>query len=88
MLAGKVAELTAGQGYRLSAAEVPERLADTLRARASACAVTDGLFEFLFPTQEAANEALDLLRAEGCMIESVLRTRNTLEEVFMRTLDA
>jgi ABC-2 type transport system ATP-binding protein len=86
-LLGKVKELTAGQGYRLAAAQVPERLADTLRARASAFAAKDGLFEFQFPSREEVNGAVDLLRAENCEIEEIARTTSTLEEVFMRTVN-
>ena len=34
-----------------------------------------------------AVHAVDLLRAEKCEIEAVARTKSTLEEVFMRTVD-
>jgi ABC-2 type transport system ATP-binding protein len=86
-LIGKVKELTAGQGYRLTAAGVPERLAEELRAKAAAFAARDGLVEFRFPTRQEANEAVDLLRAERCQIESISRTTSTLEEVFVRTVN-
>jgi ABC-2 type transport system ATP-binding protein len=87
-LVGKVKELTAGKGYSLSAASVPERLEEDLRARASAAASRDGLLELQFASRQQVNEALDLLRAAGCEIESLLPTASTLEEVFMRTVNA
>jgi ABC-2 type transport system ATP-binding protein len=85
-LVGRVKELTAGQGYRLSASAVPDALAGTLRGRAAAFENKDGLFEFRFTTREEANAAVDLLRAEGCPIEELGRTTSTLEDVFMRTV--
>jgi ABC-2 type transport system ATP-binding protein len=85
-LAGKVKDLTAGKGYRLSASAVPDALAETLRRRAAGFAAKDGLFEFQFATREEANGAVDLLRAERCLIEQITRTGSTLEDVFMRTV--
>ena len=85
-LEGKVKELTAGKGYRLTAAQVPERLRDELRARAALTAARDGLLEFQFPTREETNRAVDLLRAEGSEIESIVPTTSTLEDVFVRTV--
>ncbi len=69
-----------------TAVEVPEQLIDTLRAKAAACALNDGLIEFQFPSREAVNEAVDLLRAERCQIEGIARTTSTLEDVFMKTV--
>jgi ABC-2 type transport system ATP-binding protein len=87
-LVGKVKDLTAGKGYRVSAAAVPGPLTDTLRQRASGFANRDGLLEFQFASREEVNEAMDLLRAERCPIEEVTRTTSTLEDVFMRTVNA
>jgi ABC-2 type transport system ATP-binding protein len=87
-LVGKVKDLTAGKGYRLAAAAVPEPLADTLRQRAAGFANKDGLFEFQFASREEINDAVDLLRAEHCQIEEITRTSSTLEDVFMRTVNA
>ena len=88
VLLGKVKELTAGKGYRLTAPSVPARLEEALLRRAAAAAVRDGLLEMQFPTREEANQAVDLLRREGCEIESLVPTTSTLEEVFMRTVNA
>jgi ABC-2 type transport system ATP-binding protein len=87
-LLGKVKELTAGKGYKLSAAGVSERLEEELRRRAAAASSADGLLEVQFASREEANQAVDLLRREGCEIESLAPTSSTLEEVFMRTIHA
>jgi len=47
----------------------------------------DGTVQFLYATREEANRAVDLLRANQCEIESLARTRSTLEEVFMKTVE-
>jgi ABC-2 type transport system ATP-binding protein len=86
-LEGKIKDLTAGSGYRVEAERAPERLIDELRAQASGMSSDNGTLEFLFTNREAANRAVDLLRAEKCEIEAVARTKSTLEEVFMRTVD-
>jgi len=86
-LSGRVRDLTAGKGYRLSAAQVPERLYEELKQRAAASAAHDGLSDFHFPTREQVNEAVDLLRAEKCEIEAVVPTTSTLEEVFVKTVE-
>lgn len=87
VLAGKVRELTAGKGYRLSASDVPEILRNELLAKASSSAARNGFVEFQFPTRELANEALDLLRAQHCAIESLVPTTSTLEEVFVKAVE-
>jgi len=86
-LEGKVSDLTAGSGYRVEAAKPPESLIEELRGKATAFASENGQVEFHFPDRESANRAVDLLRAEKCEIEAVARTRSTLEEVFIRTID-
>jgi ABC-type uncharacterized transport system ATPase subunit len=85
-LSGKVKDLIAGKGYRLTAAEVPEALETVLRERASAVAARDGVVDFQFASREQANEAIDLLRRENCVIESLAQTSSTLEDVFVETV--
>ena len=85
-LSGKVRDLIAGKGYRLTAAHVPEALQTALRERASAVAARDGVVDFQFATREDANEAIDLLRRESCAIESLAQTSSTLEDVFVQTI--
>lgn len=86
-LEGKIKDLTAGSGYRVEADKVPERLVDDLRKQAIAVGAQNGFVEFLFASRDGANQAVDLLRAERCDIEAVARTKSTLEEVFVRTID-
>jgi len=86
-LSGKMQDLTAGKGYRLSVAQVPEALAEELRGRAASMTSRNGLFDFQFATRQGANEALDLLRAQQCEIESLTPTTSTLEDVFVRTVE-
>ncbi|HXI44250.1 MAG TPA: ABC transporter ATP-binding protein [Bryobacteraceae bacterium] len=85
-LEGKIKDLTAGSGYRVEAEHVPERLEQDLRAKAMAVAQRNGNVEFLFGSRDEANQAVDLLRAEHCQIESVARTSSTLEDVFVKAI--
>ena len=85
-LSGKMQDLTAGKGYRLTVAHPPEALADELRASATSMAVRDGLVDFQFSSRELVNGAVDILRAQRCEIESLAPTTSTLEEVFVRTV--
>ena len=85
-LSGKMQDLTAGKGYRLTVAQPPEALTEELRGRATSMAVRDGLVDFQFPSRELVNGAMDLLRAQHCEIEALAPTTSTLEEVFVRTV--
>lgn len=86
VLAGKVRELIRDGGYRLTALGVPEQLFERLRTWASAAALRDGAAELRFATREQLNEAVDLLRAERCLVESIVPMSSTLEQVFMRAV--
>ena len=87
-LSGKVQDLRAGKGYRLTIAnQAPETLLDELRAKAASAASRDGLIDFQFATREQVNEAVDLVRAQRCDIEALTPTTSTLEEVFVRTVE-
>ena len=86
-LSGSVEELTSGSGYRVESEHVPERLEAELRSRSRSAAANNGSLQLTFATREQANEAIDLLRSHQCSIESMQRTRSTLEEVFMRTVE-
>jgi ABC-2 type transport system ATP-binding protein len=87
-LTGQVKKLIAGRGYRLEAEMLPERLQTELSALALTASARDGSVEFIFATREAANRAIDLLRAERCDVEGLVRIQSTLEEVFMKTVEA
>jgi ABC-2 type transport system ATP-binding protein len=86
-LTGTVEELTQGSGYRVEGLNVPERIHSELAAQARSAASANGTLQLMFASREEANSALDLLRANGCEIESLARTRSTLEEVFMKTVE-
>ena len=86
-LSGKVTDLIAGKGYRLTVSQAPENLLDQLRAQATSMAARNGLVDFQFPTRELANQALDLVRAGQCEIEALTPTTSTLEDVFVRTVE-
>jgi ABC-2 type transport system ATP-binding protein len=85
-LTGTVQNLTSGSGYRVESAQVPEAIEMQLRANARTFTSDNGSLRLLYASREDANRAIDLLRAGGCEIESVGRTRSTLEEVFMKTV--
>lgn len=86
-LQGMMKDLTAGKGYRVRAAAGSANLIETLRERAVSLAANDGRVEAQFASIEAANEAIDLLRAARVIVESVTPTTSTLEEVFMKTVE-
>jgi ABC-2 type transport system ATP-binding protein len=86
-LSGRVSDLTSGSGYRVEGIHVPERLADDLRARARVASANNGSLDLMFASREEANRAVDLLRSNGCEIETVLRSRSTLEEIFMKAVE-
>jgi hypothetical protein len=67
---------------------VPEGIETELRAKARSVTANNGSLHLLYPTREEANRAVDLLRSGGCEIESLGRTKSTLEEVFMKTVEA
>jgi ABC-2 type transport system ATP-binding protein len=86
-LSGTVLELTSGSGYRLEVADTPEALETELRLRARTATAVNGTLNLIFATRELANQALDLARANRCEVETFGRTRSTLEEVFMKTVE-
>jgi ABC-2 type transport system ATP-binding protein len=87
-LSGTVQELTSGSGYRVESIGVPEGVRLALSAKARHCSATDGLLQITFETREQVNQAVDVLRSNQCEIESLARVRSTLEEVFIKTVEA
>ncbi len=87
VLTGRLAELTRGSGYRLTASRASDNLLNELRPKAASIAFRDGLCELQFSDREAVNQAIDLLRREGAQIEEIERRRSTLEDVFIRTVE-
>jgi ABC-2 type transport system ATP-binding protein len=89
VLEGKVKELTAGKGYRLTVPNsMAEALRDELTARAAAVAERDGMIDLQFALRSEVNQAIDLLRREQVEIESLLPTTSTLEDVFMASVQS
>lgn len=86
-LSGAMQDLKAGKGYRLTVAQAPSALIEELRTKAASMSARDGLCDFQFATRQEANQAVDLLRAQQCEIESLVPTTSTLEEVFVRTVE-
>src|SRR3569833_2264468 len=86
-LSGTVLELTSGSGYRLEIVGAPENLESELRAKARNAAKNNDTLQLVFSTREEANRALDLARSHQCEVETFGRTRSTLEEVFMKTVE-
>lgn len=86
-LEGKLNDLTRGSGYLLAAAGVQESVRTTLEQRAATVAANNGLLELRFRELDEANEAIDFLRASGARIERLDRSRSTLEDVFIRTVE-
>jgi len=88
VLEGKVKELTAGKGYRLTVpAALPENLRAEITSRASSTAARDGVLDLQFSGRDEANRAIDLLRAGQLEIEALTPTTSTLEEVFIRSIN-
>ncbi len=85
-LEGRVKDLTAGSGYRVEAAAVPEKVQDALRAQARTLIQRNGNVEFIFANREEANQAVDFLRSEHCEIETFTRSSSTLEDVFVKVI--
>jgi hypothetical protein len=77
-----------GSGYKLATVALPELLESELRGAATAVVQQDGQRQFLFADRAAANRAIDVLRAQQIEVESVQRVTSTLEDVFVRTINA
>ncbi|HET8549723.1 MAG TPA: ABC transporter ATP-binding protein [Bryobacteraceae bacterium] len=83
-LTGSVKDLTTGKGYCVTAMKVPPAIHDRLRGEST----HDTVSSFRFNTREEVNQAIDALRSAGAEIESVAPSTSTLEEVFLRTVQA
>ena len=87
VLQGKVKDLTAGKGYRLTTAALPDNLRTELAAKATLMQVKAETTELTFTERKELNIAIDAVRAAQCEIESVIPTSSTLEDVFVRTVE-
>jgi len=88
VLQGKVKDLTAGKGYRLTTpAEIPDEMRAELSRRAVSIAARDGVLDMQFADRAAVNGAIDILRSQQLEVEAVMPTTSTLEEVFIRSVN-
>jgi ABC-2 type transport system ATP-binding protein len=85
-LGGRVGELTANRGYRLTTPAPGEPLAGKLGLMASSWESRNGHTDFQFASRDVANEAIDVLRGAGHPVEALAQTRGTLEELFLETV--
>ena len=87
-LEGKVSSLVAGRGVRICASGVPGTAVQEIQLLGAAISSSADGIEVHAATREQANSVIDKIRAGGGMIESVAVSNSSLEDVFMRTLQA
>ena len=84
-LEGEISALVAGRGYAITASRLRETVIDTLQQRALAVRRNGtGTLEVRVASLEAANELIDVIRADGGLVESVNNENSSLEEVFIQ----
>jgi ABC-2 type transport system ATP-binding protein len=84
-LQGRISELVMGTGYAITASRLPEPLALALQERSLAARRNGGgTLELRVASLEAANEAIDVIRGGGGLIESVKSESSSLEDVFIQ----
>jgi ABC-2 type transport system ATP-binding protein len=84
-LQGRVRELTAGRGYSLTARHVLDHLREPLSSLSTEIDLTGGDLRAQFGSIEALNQAIDVIRQSGGLVENVRGSATTLEDVFIRT---
>jgi ABC-2 type transport system ATP-binding protein len=84
-LEGKMANLLAGRGYLLVARQVSDAVRKEVMALASGVRPLEDGVEFQIGSSEEVNRAIDRLRAGGALIQSVIPTTSSLEDVFIAT---
>lgn len=88
VLQGRVKELTAGKGYRLTVpAEIPEQVRTEMTGKSASVSQRDGVLDFQFGDRSTVNAAIDLLRSQQLEVESLVPTSSTLEDVFIRSVN-
>jgi ABC-2 type transport system ATP-binding protein len=84
VLEGKISALTAGGGYRIAAANLPEEALLNLRQAGAAILPSGGQLHVQAATREQANQFIDIIRAAGGFVESMEASTSSLEDVFIR----
>ncbi len=80
---GKIANLLAGGGYRVTASQVPEAAVNEIRAMGCAISPAAEGVNVLARTRDDANAVIDRIRAGGGFVESMSAASSTLEELFI-----
>src|SRR3954447_11799084 len=84
-LQGRISALVMGRGYAITATNLPESVTATLEAHPWAAQRNGGgTLELRVASLEAANEAIDVIRNGGGLVESVKNESSSLEDVFMQ----
>jgi ABC-2 type transport system ATP-binding protein len=84
---GNVAELTAGGGFQVDAAGVPQAVLSAVAGTAVSCDASAPHVRLVFAKREDAYAALDAIRAGGGVLESFGPARSTLEQVYLDTVE-
>jgi ABC-2 type transport system ATP-binding protein len=84
-LEGKISNLIAGRGYRVTVSALPDPALDEIRLIASSIARSEEAIEIQAADRENANAIIDKVRSSGGFVESMTSSTSSLEEVFIRT---
>jgi ABC-2 type transport system ATP-binding protein len=86
-LEGKVSSLVAERGFRVRATGVSDAALADIRRLGGSISPSREEIEVQVITREEANAAIDAIRAAGGMIESVVASSSSLEDVFIRAME-
>jgi ABC-2 type transport system ATP-binding protein len=85
---GKISNLLAGRGYRVAALDIPAQAVAEIRQSGAAVLVDGNTVSIQTSTREEANIAIDCIRAAGGLIESVIPSSSSLEDLFIEATRA
>jgi ABC-2 type transport system ATP-binding protein len=85
---GKISNLLAGGGYRVTASHVPEEAIAGIRQLGAAILPAAEGIAMQLRTRDEANIAIDKIRAAGGFIESVSASTTSLEDLFIQATKA
>lgn len=81
---GRISALLTGRGYAVTASNLPENVTRSLQGRAFTIQKLGAALEIRAGNLEAANEAIDIIRGAGGLVESVRHESSSLEDVFIQ----